>query len=164
MPRSWTTSTSGLLKVKWQNKVPDTDIFERTNMLQKHQLSWARNIVRLSNKRLIKRFLYGELKMTEKEVQRHFKSLNERFWHWLLFMGRPWPRMLFLAPCCNRWGHALRAAEHWDIEEKKSCKQSLSEQQSHDRDTPNYGAREVTCRRKKNTIHDDGFAIRPLSL
>ena len=56
-----------LLKVKWQDKVPDTEILERTGMssvftmLRKSQLRWAGHVTRMSDDRLPKRLLYGEL-------------------------------------------------------------------------------------------------------
>ena len=56
-----------LLRVKWQDKVPDTEILEQTDMpsiftmLRKSQLRWAGHVVRMPDKRLPKRVLYGEL-------------------------------------------------------------------------------------------------------
>ena len=56
-----------LLRVKWQDKVPDTEILEQTGMcsistmLHKTQLRWAGHITRMTDERLPKRILYGEL-------------------------------------------------------------------------------------------------------
>ena len=56
-----------LLRVKWQDKVPDTEILEQTGMssiftmLRKTQLRWAGHVVRMPDERLPKRILYGEL-------------------------------------------------------------------------------------------------------
>ena len=56
-----------LLRVKWQDKVPDTDILERSGMpsvftiLRQSQLRWAGHITRMPDERLPKRVLYGEL-------------------------------------------------------------------------------------------------------
>ena len=56
-----------LLRVKWQDKVPDTEILEQTGMssiftmLRKTQLCWAGHVVRMPDERLPKRILYGEL-------------------------------------------------------------------------------------------------------
>ena len=56
-----------LLKVKWQDKVPNTDILEQTGMssvftmLRKSQLRWAGHVTRMSDERLPKRLLYREL-------------------------------------------------------------------------------------------------------
>ena len=56
-----------LLRVKWQHKVPDTDILEQSGMpsvftmLRQSQLRWAGHITRMPDERLPKRVLYGEL-------------------------------------------------------------------------------------------------------
>jgi hypothetical protein len=57
-----------LLKIKWQDKIPDTDVLERAGMtsvytiLRKLQLRWADHVIRMTEERLSKRILYGELK------------------------------------------------------------------------------------------------------
>lgn len=56
-----------LLRVKWQHKVPDTDILEQSGMpsvftmLRQSQLRWAGHITRMPDERLPKRVFYGEL-------------------------------------------------------------------------------------------------------
>jgi hypothetical protein len=56
-----------IMKIKWQDKVPDTEILERANMqsmytlLQKAQLRWSGHVSRMSDQRLPKRLLYGEI-------------------------------------------------------------------------------------------------------
>ena len=56
-----------LLRVKWQDNVPDTEILEQKGMssifrmLRKTQPRWAGHVVRLPDERLPKRILYGEL-------------------------------------------------------------------------------------------------------
>ena len=53
-----------LLKVKWQDKVPDAEILEQTGVSSVHtvlrasQLRWAGHITRMSDERLPKRILY----------------------------------------------------------------------------------------------------------
>jgi len=56
-----------ILRVRWQDKIPDTEILERTNLpsiqtlLKKAQLRWARHIQRMPDHRIPKQLLYGEL-------------------------------------------------------------------------------------------------------
>ena len=58
-----------LLRVKWQEKIPDTEILEQTGMssiftiLRKSQLRWAGHVARMPDERLPKRILYGELQV-----------------------------------------------------------------------------------------------------
>ena len=63
----FTSTASANCRVKWQDKVPDTEILEQTGisstftMLRKIQLCWAGHVVRMPDERLPKRILYGEL-------------------------------------------------------------------------------------------------------
>ena len=56
-----------LLRIKWQDKVPDTEVLSRAGlsgihtMLQKSQIRWAGHVTRMPDTRLPKQLLYGEL-------------------------------------------------------------------------------------------------------
>jgi transcription termination factor 2 len=56
-----------LLRIKWQDKVPDTEVLQRAEMesihatLMRSQLRWAGHVHRMDDSRLPKRLLYGEL-------------------------------------------------------------------------------------------------------
>ena len=56
-----------LLGIRWQDKIPDTEVLRRTSMesihavLKRSQLKWAGHICRMPDGRLPKRLLYGEL-------------------------------------------------------------------------------------------------------
>ena len=56
-----------LLHVKWQDKIPDTEVLQRSEMesihalLLRSQLRWAGHVCRMDDARLPKRLLYGEL-------------------------------------------------------------------------------------------------------
>jgi len=62
-----TTSLRKLLHIRWQDKVPDTEVLERANLpsihtlLQKNQVRWAGHVARMSDERIPKQLLYGEL-------------------------------------------------------------------------------------------------------
>ena len=57
-----------LLKIKWQDKIPDTEVLERASMpsihtlLMKNQIRWAGHLTRMPDHRLPKRIFYGELR------------------------------------------------------------------------------------------------------
>ena len=56
-----------LLHIKWQDKIPDTEVLEQAGipsihtLLQKAQVRWAGHVVRMEDSRLPKQLLYGEL-------------------------------------------------------------------------------------------------------
>ena len=62
-----TTSFRKLLGIKWQEKIPDTEVLTRAGlpsvhtMLMQAQLRWAGHVARMSEHRLPKRLLFGEL-------------------------------------------------------------------------------------------------------
>ena len=56
-----------LLKIRWQDKIPDTEVLKKANMqsvhtLLKHaQLRWTGHVTIMPDERLLKKVLYGEL-------------------------------------------------------------------------------------------------------
>ena len=57
-----------LLKIKWQDRIPDTEVLKRAGMQSVHtllklaQLRWTGHVTRMPDERLPKKILYGELK------------------------------------------------------------------------------------------------------
>ncbi|BHF75025.1 hypothetical protein SprV_0501811800 [Sparganum proliferum] len=55
-----------ILRLNWQDRIPDTDVLERTGilsiyaMLRQIQLRWSGHLVRMDNERLPKRLFYGD--------------------------------------------------------------------------------------------------------
>ena len=58
-----------LLKIKWQDRIPDTEVLKRAGMQSIHtllklaQLRWTGHVTRISDERLPKKILYGELQV-----------------------------------------------------------------------------------------------------
>ncbi|BHF57866.1 hypothetical protein SprV_0100081200 [Sparganum proliferum] len=56
-----------ILKLRWQDRISDTDVLERTRilsiyaMLRQLQLRWSGNLLRIDDERLPKRFFYGDV-------------------------------------------------------------------------------------------------------
>ena len=56
------------LKIKWQDRIPDTEVLKRGGMLRVHtllklQLRWTCHVTRMHEEHLPKKLLYGELEM-----------------------------------------------------------------------------------------------------
>ena len=58
-----------LLKIKWQDRIPDTEVLKRAGMpsiytlLKLAQLRWTGHVTRMPDERLPKKILYGELQV-----------------------------------------------------------------------------------------------------
>nr|VZI27468.1 unnamed protein product [Spirometra erinaceieuropaei] len=56
-----------ILRLNWQDQIPDTDVLERTgilsiySMLRQMQLRWSGHLVRMDDERLPKRLFYGDV-------------------------------------------------------------------------------------------------------
>nr|VZI49689.1 unnamed protein product [Spirometra erinaceieuropaei] len=56
-----------ILRLSWQDRIPDTDVLERTGilsictMLRQMQLRWSGHLVRMDDERLPKRLFYGDV-------------------------------------------------------------------------------------------------------
>ena len=62
-----TTCLRKLLGIKWQDRIPDTEVLTRADLpsiytiLMQSQLRWAGHVARMSDERLPKKLLFGEL-------------------------------------------------------------------------------------------------------
>ena len=58
-----------LLKIKWQDRIPDTEVLKRAGLQSIHtllklaQLRWTGHVTRMPDERLPKKILYGELQV-----------------------------------------------------------------------------------------------------
>ena len=72
-----------LLHIKWQDKIPDTEVLQRAEsesihaILQRSQLRWAGHVHRMDDSRLPKRLLYGELKTGKRSLGRPKKRYKD---------------------------------------------------------------------------------------
>ena len=63
-----------LLKIKWQDRIPDTEVLKRAGMQSIHtllklaQLRWTGHVNRMPDERLPKKILYGELQVGKRSL------------------------------------------------------------------------------------------------
>ena len=78
-----TTRLRRLLGIKWQDRIPDTEVLTRANLpsintiLMQSQLRWAGHVVRMPEHRLPKKLLYGEIqhgKRSRGALRKRFKD------------------------------------------------------------------------------------------
>ena len=72
-----------LLKIRWQDKIPDTEVLKKAKMQSVHtllklaQLRWTGHVTRMPDERLPKKVLYGELqegKRSQGGQKKHYKD------------------------------------------------------------------------------------------
>jgi len=73
-----------LLRIKWQDKIPDSEVLRRASILSIHtllpkaQLRWAGHVVRMPDSQLPKQLLYGELSKGKRSAGRQrYKDMDE---------------------------------------------------------------------------------------
>ena len=76
-----------LLKIRWQDKIQDTEVLKKAKMQSVHtllkltQLRWTGHVTRMPDERLPKKVLYGELqegKRSQGGQQKRYKDLKPR--------------------------------------------------------------------------------------
>ena len=72
-----------ILKICWQDKVPDTEVLHRADMtsihtlISKNQLRWSGHVVRMDDNRLPKRVFYGELATGKRTTGGQYKRYKD---------------------------------------------------------------------------------------
>ena len=77
-----------ILNIRWQDKISDTEVLERAQLpsvittMRKAQTRWAGHVSRMSDSRIPKQLLYGELNQGARKVggqRKHFKAYLKDF-------------------------------------------------------------------------------------
>ena len=72
-----------ILKIRWQDKDPDTEVLHRADMtsihtlISKNQLHWSGHVVRMDDNRLPKRIFYGELVTRKRTTGGQYKRYKD---------------------------------------------------------------------------------------
>ncbi|BHF84132.1 hypothetical protein SprV_0902728200 [Sparganum proliferum] len=71
-----------ILKLEWQNRIPDTDVLERTRIpgiyavLRQIQLRWSGHLVGMDDERLPKQLFYGEVITSSRGQEGPVRQIN----------------------------------------------------------------------------------------
>ena len=72
-----------LVKIKWQDRIPDTDDLKRMQsvhtLLKLAQLKWTDHVTRMPDERLPKKILYGELQVGKRPHGGQKKQYKDTF-------------------------------------------------------------------------------------
>ena len=72
-----------ILKIRWQDKVPDTEVLHRADitsihtLISKNQLRWSGHVVRMDDNRLPKRIFWGELATGKRTTGSQYKRYKD---------------------------------------------------------------------------------------
>ena len=87
MSKEWTTSIQAalefFLKIKRQDKIPDTEVLKRSGMQSVHtplklaQLRWTGHVTRMHEERLPKKILHGELELGKRSKEGRKKRYKD---------------------------------------------------------------------------------------
>ena len=120
-----------LLHIKWQDKVPDTEVLQRAQMegihaiLLRHQLRWAGHVHRMDDCRLPKRLFYGELLTGKRTTGRPKKRYKDTLKGALKLCTIPQATWHEIAVDRTAWRSRVRSGVD-DFEERRIKKHCLN--------------------------------------
>ena len=120
------SSLRKLLGVSWRDKVPDTEVLLRTKsvsvdtILCRNHLRWLGHVIRMSDTRLPKQFLFGELSKGSRTVGRQRKRFKDQASGVLRSCHIPLGQLKALASDRKKWRSACK--EGLQLKEKERLK------------------------------------------
>ena len=131
-----------ILRVKWQDKVADTEILERTGLttihtlLQRNQIRWTGHVIRMENVRIPKQLLYGELSVGKRSVggqRKRYKDCLKASLKALNFDLKSWE---WLAMDRVRWrSHTIAGADTAEAERLDNARRKRADRKARNSST-----------------------------
>ena len=122
-----------ILGILWQDKVTNTEVFERTNciyieaMLLKSCLRWTGHVIRMEDHRIPKQLLFGELEQDHRRQGRPCKCFKDTVKVGLQWCGIPPTELVATALDRQRWHTLTQSASSALEEERRHQAQSARE-------------------------------------
>ncbi|XP_046846768.1 uncharacterized protein LOC124440414 [Xenia sp. Carnegie-2017] len=141
-----TTCLRRILRIKWQDKVPDTDVLSRSNqpsiytLLMRAQIRWAGHIARMPDERIPKQLLYGELSNGKRSVggqKKRFKdtlktslksfNINTATWDKLAGNRSTWRDLIFKGCQASEERRTVDAKQKRELRKSRAASASTSD-------------------------------------
>ena len=109
-----TTCLRRILGIKWQEKIPDTEVLDRAGLpsihtiLMQSQLRWARHVARMAEHRLPKKLMFGELLEGKRSQGRQKKRFKDTMKVSLKAFGIEHTSWEQVAQDRNKWRRAIK--------------------------------------------------------
>ena len=122
-----------ILRIRWQDRVTNTEVFERTNcisiegMLLKSCLRWTGHVVRMEDHRIPKQLLFGELEQGHRRQGRPCKHVKDTVKAGLKWCGIPPTELVATALDRQRWRTLTQSASSAVEKERRHQAQSARE-------------------------------------
>ncbi|VDM01432.1 unnamed protein product [Schistocephalus solidus] len=128
-----------ILKLRWQGRIPDTEVLEHTGILSIHamlrqvQLQWSSHLVRMDDERLPKRLFYGDVATGARRHGGHKRRYKDTLKKSLKWCGtprggsgganhlRPLPSLVFWTLSLHRAQYSAETAEMEVIDQPGLC-------------------------------------------
>ena len=137
-----------LLKIKWQDRIPDTEVLKRAGMQSVHtllrlsQLRWAGHVTRMPEERLPKKILYGELEMGKRSEGGQEKRYKDTLKASLKDFNIPTESWEQIAQDQAKWrGFIRRGASEYEAKRISEAEQKRAQRKARDKASPT----ELSC-------------------
>ena len=122
-----------ILRIRWQNRVTNTEVVERTNcisieaMLLKSCFRWTGHVIRMEDHRIPKQLLFGELEQGHRRHCRPCKRFKDTVKASMQWCGIPPTELVATALNRQRWRKLTQSASSALEEERRHQAQSARE-------------------------------------
>ena len=137
-----------LLKIKWQDRIPDTEVLKRVGMQSVHtllklaQLRWTGHVTRMPEERLPKKILYRELEMGKRSYggqKKRYKNTRKAFLRDFNMPTESWEQ---IAQDRAKWpGLIRRGASEYEAKRISEAEQKRAQRKARDKASPT----ELSC-------------------
>ena len=138
-----TSCVRKLLKVKWQDRIPDTEVLKRAGMQSIHtllklaQLGWTGHVTRMPDERLLKKILHGELQVSKRSHGGQKKLYKDTLKASLKYFNIPTESWEQIAQDRTKWqGLIKRGAGEYEAKRSSEAEQKRAQRKARAKASP----------------------------